>query len=128
MAVANATPSRGVLTPNHILMGHSPRVQAIAARLRALVRKTVPEAIEKAYPGWHGIGYRHPEFGYFCGVFPQEKSVRLLFEYGALITDPDCLLQGKGKQARYVEIRRQKDIQARPIKRLIGSALQLQQR
>ena len=93
-----------------------------------LVRKTVPKAIKKAYPGWHGIGYRHPEYGYFCGIFPQEESVRLLFEYGALISDPDCLLKGKGKQVRYVEIWRQKDIRVRPIKRLIGNALQFRQR
>ncbi len=127
MAIADSSRSRDVLTPDHILMGHSPRVQAIAARLRTLVRKTVPKAIEKAYPGWYGIGYRHPEYGYFCGIFPQEESVRLLFEYGALISDPDCLLKGKGKQARHVEIRRQHDIRARPIKRLSGIALQFRQ-
>lgn len=128
MAIATSTGSRVVPSPEHILVGHSPRVQALAEKLRELVRKTVPYAIERAYPGWHGIGYRHPEFGYFCGIFPQENSVRLLFEYGALIPDPNCLLKGNGKQTRYVEVRRQRDIRVRPIKRLIGSALLFRQR
>ena len=111
------------ITPDHILLGHSPRVRAIVARLRELVRTTVPDAREKAYPVWHGIGYRHPDCGYFCGVFPQEDCVRLLFERGVLLPDPDGLLEGKGKQTRYVDIRRQKDIRVRPLKRLIKAAL-----
>ncbi len=115
-------------TPEHILLGHSPRIQALAARLRELVRTTVPDATERAYPGWHGIGYRHPQCGYFCGIFPQESSVWLLFEYGALLADPDSHLEGYGKQTRYVDIRRQQDIRVRPIKRLIKAALAYRKR
>lgn len=103
-------------------------MQALAARLRELLCTTVPDATERAYPGWHGIGYRHPQCGYFCGIFPQESSVWLLFEYGALLADPECLLTGNGKQARYVDIRRQKDIRVRPIKRLIKAALACRKR
>ena len=78
-------------------MGHSPRVRALAARLREVVCRTVPEAIEKAYPGWHGIGFRYPSCGYICGIYPQQESMRLLSEFGALISDPDCLSKWKGK-------------------------------
>jgi hypothetical protein len=52
----------------------------------------------------------------------------LLFEHGALLPDPDGLLEGKGKQTRYVDIRRQQDIRVRPIKRLIRAALAYRQR
>lgn len=124
-AASGAARPEAEITPEHILLGHSPRVQALAARLRVLVRAAAPEAAEKAYPGWHGIGYRHPQCGYFCGIFPQEKSVRLLFEHGILLPDPDGLLEGSGTQTRHVDIRRQKDIRARPIKRLIAAALAL---
>lgn len=103
-------------------------MQALAARLRDLVRATVPDAREKVYPVWHGIGYRHPECGYFCGIFPQENSMRLLFERGALLPDPDGLLEGTGKQTRYVDIRRQQDVRVRPIKRLIRAALAYRKR
>ena len=123
VAVPSATRTTVAITPDHILVGHNPRVQALAARLQELVRTTVPDATERAYPGWHCIGYRHPQCGYFCGIFPQEKSVRLLFEYGILLPDPASLLEGNGKQTRYVDVRRQKDIRVRPLKRLIKAAL-----
>lgn len=80
------------ITPEHILIGYSSRVQALTARLRRLVTDAVPEATERAYPVWHGIGFRHPRSGYFCGIFPQKDGVRLYFEYGALLADPDGLL------------------------------------
>ena len=59
--MAGSDPSRkeATITPEHILIGHSPLVQGLAARLRSLVRETVPVATETAYPVWHDIGYRH---------------------------------------------------------------------
>ena len=122
---ACVTPRESDTSPARILVGHSPRVQALATRLRALIRAAAPAAKESAYLGWHGIGYRHPRCGYFCGIFPQNESVRLLFEHGILLPDPDRLLVGNGKQTRYVDIRRQQDIKARPLKRLIAAALAL---
>ena len=52
----------------------------------------------------------------------------MLFEYGALLADPDSHLEGYGKQTRYVDIRRQQDIRVRPIKRLIKAALAYRKR
>ena len=124
MAAARSHGLESEITPDHILIGYRPRVQALAARLRDLVRETVPDAVERAYPVWRGIGYRHPESGYFCGIFPQEDCVRLVFEYGALLADPDDLLKGNGKQTRYVQIRRQKDIRVHSFKRLTRSAVE----
>ncbi|MCY4438506.1 MAG: DUF1801 domain-containing protein [Chloroflexi bacterium] len=93
-------------------------MQELAARLRSLVRETVPDATEIAYPGWHGPGFRHPKWGCFCGMFPREDSVRLLFENGATILDPDGTLEGCGNQTRDVHIRRREDARVRPFKRL----------
>ena len=84
--------------------------------------------MERAYPVWRGIGYRHPQCGYFCGIFPQKTGVRLYFEYGVYLADPDRLLEGRGKQTRYVEVRRQRDIHVRPLRRLIREALECRQR
>ncbi len=99
-------------------------MQALVARLRNLVRETVPDAAERAYPVWRGIGFRHPERGYFCGIFPQKDWGRLVFEYGALLADPDDFLNGNGKQTRYVQMRRQRDIRVLSLKRLIRSAVE----
>jgi len=79
---------------NTILQDHTPDVQAIAERLRALIRATVPDAIESAHAVWHSINFTHPESGYFCGIFPRPKQVTLVFEFGVLLPDPDHLLDG----------------------------------
>jgi hypothetical protein len=113
------------LTPEHILTGHTPEVREICEVLRRLVRSAVPEASETAYPSWHGIGYRHPQSGYFCAIFPLQDYVKLGFEYGILLLDPDRMLEGEGKQIRYVIIRQLADIQPEAIQGLIDAALSL---
>lgn len=56
--------------------------------------------------GWKGIGYRDPQAGYFAGIFPQRDHVRLLFEHGARLDDPDGILQGEGvRQVRWIVVR-----------------------
>jgi hypothetical protein len=112
------------MTPAEILAEHTPRVRALTGRLRRLIRQTVP-AREVAYPVWHGIGYRHPRTGYFCGIFPQRDHVRLGFEHGAHLRDPDGMLEGMGRQVRYVIIRNEKDIRVRPLKKLLSAAIYL---
>jgi hypothetical protein len=113
------------LTPEHILTGHTPEVREICERLRSLVRNAVPEASEAAYPTWHGIGYRHPQSGYFCAIFPHHNQVKLGFEYGILLPDPEGLLSGKGKQVRYVLISQLADIRPEAINDLIHAAISL---
>lgn len=113
------------IKPEEILAGHTREVRALAERLRRLVLETVPDAVEAAYPVWHGIGYRHPESGYFCGIFPQKNSVKLGFEYGVLLPDPDGLLKGDGKQVRYLVFKEAKEIRVSAIKKLIRAAIRL---
>lgn len=113
------------LTPEHILTGHSPEVRELCEALRSLVRVEVPDAIEVAYPSWHGIGYHHPRCGYFCAIFPMNDYVKLGFEFGVLLPDPDGLLTGDGKQVRYAIIRQQADIRVEAIRKLIQAALSL---
>jgi hypothetical protein len=111
------------LTPADILSGSSPEVHDLAEKLRSLIQETIPGAEERAYPGWHAIGYRHSEVGYFCGLFPLLDRVDLAFEFGVLLPDPNNLLEGNGKQVRYVRIRQQEHIQAEPIRALLLAAI-----
>jgi len=122
---AKRSASEGDLTPDHILTGHTPDVRQICETLRSLVRAAVPEAREIAYPSWHGIGYRHPQSGYFCAIFPQQDYVKLGFEFGVLLPDPNGLLEGDGKQVRYVMIHRMVDIDSGAIRELILAAIGL---
>ncbi len=120
--------SKATITPEHILARHSPAVRRIAGRLRTLIRAAAPEAVEAAYPGWHAIGYRHPECGYFCGLFPFDDGVKLIFEFGVLLHDPFNLLEGEGKQVRHIAYRKLRDIREEPINFLIEQALRLRVR
>lgn len=108
-----------------ILDGHTPHVRALVDRLRRLVTEAVPTAVEKAYPGWHAIGYRHPDVGYFCGIFPRADDVIFLFEWGILLPDPDGILEGDGKQVRFVTLQDEEAIQTEALQMLIQAALDL---
>ncbi len=113
------------ISPEDILRDFHPEIREIAEELRLVVKKLVPEAKEKAYPGWKAIGCRHPTAGYFCGIFPQESEVHLLFEWGILLPDPQGILQGEGKQVRYVVIKSLETIDRSAVAALIDAALTL---
>ena len=100
-------------------------VRTIAEELRKLIRETLPEAIESGHPTWHSIGYRHPKAGYVCGIFPHKDSVDLVFEFGILLSDPHRVLQGDGRQVRYIPITQIDEINELAIKLLIVEALSL---
>jgi hypothetical protein len=100
-------------------------VRQLAEQLRKLIKETVPQAVERPYPGWRAIGYRHPDAGYFCGLFPLADRVDVAFEFGVLLPDPNAMLEGEGKQVRYVRIRQVQDIQTAPLIALIQAAIDL---
>jgi hypothetical protein len=90
------------------LSGYSPPIRDIAERLRAIVAQAVPEAVERVRTGWRLIGYDVPvgrRMRYFAFVALEPKHVHLGFEVGALMADPDRLLQGAHldlKKVRFV--------------------------
>lgn len=122
--VAKKAATRPAMSPEHILADHTPAVRALAEKLRALIKSTVPEAQERAYPGWHAIGFRHPKTGYFCGIFPYEKEIKLYFEQGARLPDPEDILEGGQRQVRHLLVRRGSDIPPAALRRLLLAAIQ----
>ncbi len=98
------------IPPEALLAGYPDEMRRIAERLRAIVRASMPEAIEAVRPGWRLIGYDLPigrRTTFFCFVIPEAKHVHLGFKYGVLMDDPDRRLQGKGitKEARWLTFR-----------------------
>lgn len=108
-----------------ILASHTAEICRIVETLRSLIHKAVPQAREKAQPRWHSLNFSHPEAGYFCGIFPFQNEVKLIFEFGVLLADLEGLLQGNAKQIRYVLLRNQEDINTHRIQKLIEAALEL---
>jgi len=93
------------IPPEALLEDFPPPMQAIAHRLREVVRTALPDAIERVRPGWRLIGYDLPirrNGVYFAYVAPENEHVHLGFEYGMLIDDPDGELGGTElKQVRF---------------------------
>jgi hypothetical protein len=78
---------------------------------------------ERVYPGWRAIGYRDAQAGYFCGIFPRDDHVRLLFEHGRELNDPEGLLEGSGTQTRHISLRSGGPVPASAIRDLLDQAL-----
>jgi hypothetical protein len=99
------------------------------AELALWVRKAVlagePDLTERVYLGWDGIGFRHPNAGYVCAIYPreQEREVRLLFEHGVRLDDPEGLLEGAGTQTRFIRVRERDDRLAAVLGRYVHAAV-----
>ncbi len=79
-----------------------PAEAGLALWVRGVVLEADPELVERVYRGWRGLGFRHPEAGYVCGVFPKDGRVELLFEHGATLPDPLNILRGRGGRTRFI--------------------------
>lgn len=76
-----------------------------AETLRAIVRRTVPDAVERVRGGWRLIGYEVPigrRSRYFAYIAPEPIHLHLGFEYGAWMADPERLLEGAHLKLRKV--------------------------
>ncbi|HLL45127.1 MAG TPA: DUF1801 domain-containing protein [Longimicrobiaceae bacterium] len=111
------------VTPEDVLASFPADVGALAEEMRAFIRGAVPGVEERAYPVWRGIGYHDAQCGYFCGLFPDREEVRLGFEHGASLPDPEGLLTGSGKRVRYVVLRPGHAAPRDAIRELLDAAL-----
>lgn len=103
-------PTKDPIPPEALLDQYPGPMRDIAERLREIVHATLPDAIERARPGWHLIGYDLPlgrRTAYFAYVAPEYEHVHLGFEHGWAMRDPHRLLQGSGitKQVRWLTFR-----------------------
>jgi hypothetical protein len=85
------------------LEGYPAPMRDVAESLRRIVRSAVPESLEAVKPGWRIVGYdvplgRRTVFYAWIGLEP--IHVHLGFHWGALMDDPDRLLEGRGVTKR----------------------------
>ena len=116
------------IPPEALLAGYPPPMVAIAESLRAIVRRAVPDAVERVRPGWRLIGYDVPagprRRSYFCYVAPEVEHVHLGFEYGVVMADPDKVLVGAGitRKVRWLTFRAGDPIAESRLVRLVREA------
>ena len=92
------------------LDGFPPPHRELAERLRAIIRRAVPDATERVRVGWRLIGYDLPmgrRSAFFAWVFPEAEHVHLGFPQGILIDDRHDAMSGAGitKRARWLTFR-----------------------
>jgi C-terminal processing protease CtpA/Prc len=115
--------------PQQILARVPPPQRKLIAALRALIRRSVPEAKETVL--WDSLSYHRPEVGgrvkgAICLITPKPGAVHLGFIHGAALADPDHLLQGSRKSKRYIPIRRLGDIKLKSLTSLVRAAAKYQ--
>jgi hypothetical protein len=101
---------------------HAPAAE-LALWTRDAVVRADPDLRERVYPGWQGVGFRHPEAGYVCAIFPRDRAVELLFEHGAAMVDPEGVLEGAGSQTRVIRVEAPSDATAELIFRYVQQAI-----
>ena len=93
------------LPPEVFLSGYPDEIRALAERFRSVVRRAVPDAIERVRPGWRLIGYDLPvgrRTVYLAFVAPEPIHVHLGFQHGTFMADPDRMLEGAHLRLRKV--------------------------
>ena len=107
-----------------LLGEHSPVVADVFRRLRALVREIEPELTEQldlpdrllAFGFASTEGVRMRDFA--IGLIPHSAHVNVQLADGALLGDPDGLIEGTGKRIRHVKCRTAEDVD-RPALRAV---------
>ena len=98
------------------------KLEQVARSVRALVMKTAKGCEEYVSP------WKTPAFdsnGPLCVFVLGKESVTLAFLRGAMLPDPEKLLQGKAKGVRNLKLLSLEDVKRPGVKRLIEEAVKL---
>ena len=95
-------------TFDELMAGVDPELVAIATKLRDIVFEIHADAVEVVRLGDRaatlGVGPKKMSEGY-CYIMPQKDRINLGFYKGAMLADPENLLEGTGKALRHVKVR-----------------------
>jgi hypothetical protein len=98
------------------------KLASVAKAVRALVKKTATGCEEYVSP------WKTPAFdsnGPLCVFVLGKEHVTLAFLRGAMLPDPEKLLEGKAKGVRNVRVRSLADVKRPGVKKLIAEAVKL---
>src|SRR5262245_33615188 len=118
-------------TFDELLAEVAPDLARIARRLRAMIRSVDKGAVETVRLGdnaaTYGVGPKKMTDGY-AYIMPMRGYVNLGFYQGAVLPDPQRLLEGTGKGLRHVKIRSVAEADRPPVRALVEAALAARRR
>src|SRR6188508_2496827 len=113
-------------TFDQLLAGVEPDLAAIARRLRAIIRAVDASTVETVRLGdnaaTYGVGPKKMTDGY-AYIMPMRGYINLGFYQGAMLPDPQRLLEGTGKGLRHVKIRILAEANRSSVRALVAAAL-----
>lgn len=114
--------------PTHIsdfLAAYAPHIQDLALMVRSMLTERLPGITEQVDLPAKMIAYTYgPKYkDLICVLIPSRKGLKLGFNRGVDLPDPNCQLQGSGKILRYVDIKNAEQIQLDALAELIVAAL-----
>ena len=114
-------------TFEQVLNGSSSQVREIAERLRALIVEVYPEVVEVPWPkqkiAGYGVGPKKMS-EHLCYIGAFKAHVNLGFYYGAVLPDPEGLMDGTGKNLRHIKITRVEAADQPAVRDLLEAALE----
>jgi hypothetical protein len=111
------------------LASHSADVQAAARALEAVIREAWPEAVVEYDPG-NGLlafGRSMKMRDLLFALIPHAGWVNLQLAAGALLPNPDGLIEGTGKRIRHIKVRSQGQATSTPVRAAIRAQLDHQE-
>ena len=98
----------------------------LALALRKIIFKAAPNASEKvAFNSlvYYRAGAKYGAIGgNVCGIGVKDGELHLGFIHGAMLPDPQGILQGKGKAKRHTVVRTMRDVRNGAIAELIRAS------
>lgn len=113
------------VTAADILSAYEEKIATPGFALRDFLLSHLKDIIEQPDAPAHIIGYNYGT-GYktlICTIIPSKKGIKLGFNHGSLLPDPDHLLEGSGKVHKYVVINSTDDIKNPALLKLLKEAV-----
>lgn len=119
------TSKRAAMGIETLYEGNTPAVQQLADQTRRLVLSVHPQAHEDIETSWGGYLLFKQVAGAgntVCWVSLHKKHVSLGFSMGSEMSDPEGLLEGKGKRQRHVKVKTSEDLENPALLALLQQA------
>jgi hypothetical protein len=107
------------------LSPYDEQVFSQALKIRAILLASFPAIIEQIDVPAKMIAYCYGQkyVELLCVLIPSKKGLKLGFNRGVELPDPEKLLKGTGKISRYIEIKTEQQINSTSLKQLLVEAL-----
>jgi hypothetical protein len=124
MPTPRRSPSRTSEALNEFLAPYPPQVQELVLALRTLILDVLPALVEQVDLPSKIVAYGcdRTYAGLVCAIAPFKAHVNLMFAQGAILPDPEHLLEGTGKRARHVRITASAEIANPALRTLLETA------